>query len=136
MNPVYRSLPSRITPMAAALLLAFLPLSGCNRATNVSVEEHIQRAKDMNAEGNLKGVVIELKNAIQQSPDNPQARLMLGEAYLQFKLGDNAAKEFDKARGLGVNEASIKPLMGEALILTKAYQRVLDELQVSNDANP
>ncbi|MEQ1591236.1 MAG: XrtA/PEP-CTERM system TPR-repeat protein PrsT [Thiobacillaceae bacterium] len=136
MNPVTRTLPSRIAPLAAALMLAFSPLSGCDRAANVSVEEHIQRAKDMNAEGNLKGVVIELKNAIQQSPDNPQARLMLGEAYLEFKLGDNAAKEFDRARNLGVNETSIKPLMGEALILTKAYQRVLDELQVSNDSNP
>lgn len=136
MNPASRSLPSCVAPLAAALLLAFSPLSGCSRAAHVSVEEHIQRAKDMNAEGNLKGVVIELKNAIQQAPDNPQARLMLGEAYLQFKLGDNAAKEFARARDLGVNETSIKPLMGEALILTKAYQRVLDELQVSNDANP
>jgi len=136
MNPVSPSPPSRLIPLAAAVLLALAPLSGCDRAANVSVEEHIQRAKDMNAEGNLKEEVIELKNAIQQSPDNPQARLMLGEAYLQFKLGDNAVKEFERARSLGVSESSIKPLLGEALILTKEYQRVLDELQVTKDASP
>lgn len=136
MNLVSTSLPSRLAPLAAALLFALTPMSGCGRAANVSAEEHIQRAKDMNAEGNLKGMVIELKNAIQKSPDNPQARLMLGETYLDFKLGDNAAKEFERARSLGVSKDVINPLRGEALILTKDYQRVLNELQVTNDANP
>lgn len=136
MDPVFPFRPHRSFSLAAAMLLAFSSSPGCDRSVDFTVEEHIQRAKDMNAEGKLKGVVIELKNAIQKSPDNPQARLMLGEAYLKFKLSDHAVKELERARTLGVSEATIKPLLGEAWIISKEYQRVLDELQITYDANP
>lgn len=128
--------PLRTALITSAVLLALASLQGCNGESNLSAEEHIERAKDMEANGNLRGMVIQLKNAIQKSPDNPQARLMLGEAYLEFKQADNAIKELSQARKLGVGEATIKPLMGEALIQSKEYQRVLDEIQTSDNDSP
>lgn len=111
-------------------------LAGCNKSSSFTAEEHIERAKDMDASGNLKGMVIELKNAIQKSPQNPQARLMLGEAYLRFNLGEDAEKELKQAINLGVSEARVRPQLGEALILSREYQRALDNIQVSADDNP
>lgn len=129
----------RIAPLALSLALAFssaATLSGCDQSANLSVEEHIERAKDMGAEGNMRGRVIQLKNAIQKAPDNPQARLLLGETYLEFKQADSAIKELSEAKRLGVGDALIQPLMAEALILNKDYQRVLDEIQTSADDTP
>lgn len=128
--------PLRAALIASAVWVALASLQGCDNESNLSVEEHIERAKDMGANGNLRGMVIQLKNAIQKSPDNPQARLVLGEAYLEFKQADNAIKELEQARKLGVGEARIKPLMGEALIQNKEYQRVLDEIQTSDSDTP
>lgn len=132
---------ARFTPLRAALitsavLTVLASLHGCGNESNLSAEEHIERAKDMGASGNLKGMVIQLKNAIQKSPDNPQARLMLGEAYLEFKQTDSAIKELTQARKLGVGEARINPLLGEAFIQNREYQRVLDEIQTSDGASP
>lgn len=128
--------PLRTALIAGAVLTALASLQGCGSESGLSAEEHIERAKDMGAEGNLRGMVIQLKNAIQKSPDNPQARLMLGEAYLEFKQPDNAIKELEQARKLGVGEARIKPLIGEALIQNKEFQRVLDEIQTSDADTP
>ena len=61
-----------------SILIGLLPISGCSNSTRLTAEEHIARAKDMDAAGNLKGMVIELKNAVQKAPQNPQARLLLG----------------------------------------------------------
>lgn len=128
--------PLRAALITSAVLLALASLQGCGKESNLSAEEHIERAKDMGAEGNLRGMVIQLKNAIQKSPDNPQARLLLGEAYLEFKQADNAIKELSQARKLGVGDRLIKPLMGEALIQNREYQRVLDEIQTSDNDTP
>lgn len=129
----------RIAPLALSLALVFASaatLPGCDQSANLSVEEHIERAKDMGAKGNMRGRVIQLKNAIQKAPDNPQARLLLGETYLEFKQADSAIKELTQAQRLGVGDAVIQPLMAEALILNKDYQRVLDEIQTSADDTP
>ncbi len=126
----------RLVSLSFLIGISFSLLSGCNKSANLTVEEHIERAKDMDASGNLKGMVIELKNAVQKSPQNPQARLMLGEAYLRFNLGEDAEKELKQAINLGVSEARVRPQLGEALILSKEYQRVLDDLQVSAEDSP
>jgi putative PEP-CTERM system TPR-repeat lipoprotein len=130
------STPLRAALIVSAVLSTFAPLQGCSKESNLSAEEHIELAKDMEANGNLKGMVIQLKNAIQKSPDNPQARLMLGEAYLEFKQADSAIKELTQARKLGVGEARITPLIGEALLQNREYQRVLDEIQTSDSSSP
>lgn len=119
-------------PIALAIALIFASSSallGCDRTSSLSVQEHIQRAKDFEDQGKLKGSIIELKNAIQKNPDNPQARLLLGQIYLKTGMGAGAEKEFRQAEKLGVNPETIKPLLGEALLLTGDYKRVLDEIE-------
>lgn len=119
-------------PVALAIALAFATsatLSGCDRISSLTEQEHIQRAKDLEDKGNLKGSIVELKNAIQKNPDSPQARLLLGQIYLKTGMGAEAEKELGRAEKLGVNRESIKPPLAEALLLMGEYQRVLDEIQ-------
>lgn len=120
-------------PVALAIALAFTtsaPLFGCDRISNLTEQEHIQRAKDFEDKGNLKGSIVELKNAIQKNPDSPQARLLLGQVYLKSGMGAEAEKELSQAAKLGVNLESTKLQLGEALLLMGEYQRVLDEIQL------
>lgn len=113
----------------AMILTTAAILSGCNRTTNFTEQEHIQRAKDFEDKGNLKGSIIELKNAIQKNPDSPEARLLLGQIYLKTGLGAEAEKELTHAEKLGVNHETIQIQLGEALLLMGEYNRVLDEIQ-------
>ena len=90
-------------PIALAIALAFVTsaaLSGCDRITGLTEQQHIQRAKDFEDKGNLKGSIVELKNAIQKNPDSPQARLLLGQIYLKAGMGAEAEKELAPIAGL------------------------------------
>ena len=119
-------------PIVLTLALAFaasVQLSGCDRLSNLTEQEYIQRAKDFEDNGNLRGSIVELKNAIQKNPDSPQARLLLGQVYLKVGMGAEAEKELSQAVKLGVSHESVKPQLGEALLLMGEYKRVLDEIQ-------
>lgn len=124
-------------PLAIALAFATsAALSGCDSTSNLTEQEYIQRAKDFEDKGNLKGSIIELKNAIQKNPNSPQARLLLGQAYVDAGQGADAEKELKRAGELGVGKESIKVSMGEALLLQQAYQKILQEIAPGDDTSP
>lgn len=129
----------RLRPLASALLIAALSstiLPGCDKLSHSTPEELIERAKDFQAKGDLKSSIIELKSALQKDPNNPQARLMLGENYIRRGMGSEAEIELKKAKQLGVNDESIKVLLGEALLLQGEYKRTLDEIQARPQTTP
>ena len=119
-------------PVPFLTLLLVLSLSGaiggCDATASLTEQEHIERAKDYEDQGNLRGSIVELKNAIQKNPDSPQARLLLGQVYLKAGFGADAEKEFTRAEKLGVSRETLKPQLGDALLLMGEYQRVLDEI--------
>lgn len=120
-------------PVTLAIALALTTsatLPGCNRAFNLTEQEHIQRAKDLEDNGKFKEGVIELKNAIQKNPNSAQARLLLGEAYLNLGEPEDAEKELNKARELGITAEVVVPKIGQALVLQFEFQRVLDEIEI------
>jgi len=126
-------------PVALAIALAFASsaaLSGCDHSANLTEEEHIQRAKDFEAKGDLKTSIIELKNVIQKNPDNPQARFLLGQVYLKTGQGAEAEKELRRAKTLGMGADSLMPLIGEALILQNEYKQLLDEVNLTGSESP
>ncbi len=126
-------------PLALALVLALAltpQLSGCDRTAGLSEQEHIQRAKDFEDKGNLKGSIIELKNAIQNNPDSPQARLLLGQVYVRAGLGADAEKELRQAEKLGIAKETIRIPLGEALLQQREYSRALQEMIPGADTSP
>ena len=71
-------------PITRAIALAFatfLTLSGCDHFSNITAEEYIQRAKDMQSKGDLEGSILELKNAIQKDSNNAQPYKQCSGSY-------------------------------------------------------
>jgi putative PEP-CTERM system TPR-repeat lipoprotein len=118
--------------------LSSLPLQlalACSLATSLAacsrtppVDELVADARRYRDQNNPKAAIIQLKNAVQQQPDNPAARLMLGQLYLDTGDMASAEKELRRARDLGVAPGTVLPALGRALLLQGQYQRVLDEL--------
>src|SRR3569832_1980205 len=117
----------RIAPLALSLALVFasaVPLSGCDRSAHLSVEEHIERAKDFQSKGDTRASFLELKNAVQTDPNNAQARWLLGNAYLVLRLGGEAETQLDKAVKLGINPKSARiPVARAQLYQNKNQQK-------------
>lgn len=90
--------------------------------------EHVQRAKDFQDEGDLVSAIIELKNAANKNPNNPEARLLLGRIYLSSQNSASAEKELEKAIQLGVNDPSVKLDFYESLLKQQKYEVVINEL--------
>jgi putative PEP-CTERM system TPR-repeat lipoprotein len=124
----------RLAPLALSVSLAFSTLSGCDSAASLTSEEHLQRARDRQEQGDVKGSVIELKNAVQKDPQNAQARWMLGQAYLRAKLPENAIKELEAAQRLGVGTSALQVDLAEALLLQRDFSAVLDRVQLDSQA--
>ncbi len=109
----------------SGVLLALL-LGGCDGLFNdVSDTEYVSRAQVFLDEGKLKSASIELKNALEKNPNNPQAHWLLGKLHVELGDALSAEKELIKARGLGVNDDSVLPLLLEALLLQENYSGVL-----------
>jgi thioredoxin-like negative regulator of GroEL len=86
-----------ITGAGHALSLA-LALLACDR----SPEQHLLQAQERLAKHEYPAAVVELKSALQQQPENGDARLLLGQAFVAIAAYPDAVTELLKARELGV----------------------------------
>ncbi len=57
-------------------------LGASNEVSGASSQDFVARAEAYRAKGNLRASIIELKNALQKDPRNPDARLSLGQVYI------------------------------------------------------
>lgn len=120
-----------MTPHPVALAIALTlatTLSACDSTARLTPEEHMQRAMNYETKGELASAVIELKNAVEKAPQNPQARLHLGQIYLEIGDGAAAEKEFTSARTHGVGATSVAVSMAKALQLQGKHPEVLATL--------
>ena len=104
-----------------------LPVSGCDRIGRSTPEEYIQKARDFENKGDLRASIIELKNALQKSPDNAEARLLLGKIYIEVQQGQDAEKELLRAQKLGVAREDILPLLVKAVLIQGDLDRMIAE---------
>ena len=117
-----------LTKVTTASVLS-LSLLACSGKTT---EEHMQAAQAFIDEGNNQAAIVELKNAVQQSPQLASARYELGRIYLELQDFESAEKELSKALELGASASQVIPL------LSKAYQRTganvaLSQIDLSTD---
>lgn len=110
----------------ALLALLLLGAAGCGEK---SPAELIESAKASISKQDHKAAIVELKSAIQKMPDDAEARLLLGRAYLE--TGDHAAadKEFTKARELGAPADQLSPLHARLLLETGDHARLIEEIK-------
>jgi putative PEP-CTERM system TPR-repeat lipoprotein len=119
---------TKLKLIAAVVSGAFLigGLSACGRTQ--STESLLTEAKQYQQKGDLKAALIQLKNAVEKSPENGEARLQL--AALELKMGDmaSAEKEARKARSLGIAADVALPLEGKAMAQQGRFKEMLETI--------
>ncbi|TFW21916.1 PEP-CTERM system TPR-repeat protein PrsT, partial [Massilia arenosa] len=125
------------TPLALALstaitaLLASATLGGCQRTQEPST--YLASARQFEQKGDHKAAIIQLKNALQQNPDLREARVQLGQVYLNQGDAISAEKELRRALDLHAPEATVRPLLGRAMLRQGKFQDVLDAFPETSD---
>lgn len=94
-------------------------------ATEKSVS-HVGNAQTAMEKRDWRTAVIELKNALKADPNNVEARLLLGEAYVKLRNGPAAEKEFRAALDRGAKKRDVMLRLGDALLLQRKFDEALD----------
>lgn len=77
-------------------------------------------------QGDLKGAVVQLKNALQQDTSLLPARMLLGTIYLELGQGAAAEHEIALASRLGADRTLTAEPMARALLLQGKYAELLE----------
>jgi len=113
-----------VLPVFISLFL----LIGCSQPSD---QDQVTNARQFLDKGDVKAALIELKNALQQNPENSQARVLLGQVYLEGSNFAAAEKELKRAIELGADANETHPYLARALL----QLRKLDEVMtLSGDA--
>ena len=89
-------------------------------------------AKDHIAGNRVREAALELKNALQENPENAEARYLLGQ--LNLYVGDmaGAEKEFRRAASAGWDEAQARIGLARALLYSNDFQKMIDEVKIKD----
>ncbi len=107
----------------AALAVAAASLVGCG---NQSAPSLVAAAKVKLEQADPKAAVIELKNALQQSPQMPEARFLLGKALLGEGKPADALLELEKARDLKYPDNEVLPVLAQTLLVLRQPKKLTD----------
>jgi len=112
--------------LVSAIVLLGTGLSACNR--DKSSATLLAEAKQYQQKGDRKAALIQLKNAVAQSPEDGEARIALGALHLE--LGDipSADKEIRKAASLGISAERTMPLLARTLQAQGKFKELLDQV--------
>lgn len=119
---------TNILPRLGVLVLVGV-LAGCGKTDTRTSEEVLQSAKQKETTGDYRSAIIEYRNALQKQPDNLEARLRLGQAYLKFKLGLEAEAELKIAEKGGADRDALLVPMGETMLLLGKYKELIDNIK-------
>jgi len=102
---------------ALSLLLAALPAIGG--------PNYYESALDRYSAGDFAAAAIELRNALQESPGNVPARVLLGQVLLEQDKPREAAAELEKGLDLGGDQNLILVPLGQVYMQLLEPQKVL-----------
>lgn len=114
--------------------LAFsLLVAGCGGG---SADSMLKSAKEYVAKNDNKAAVIQLKNAIQKTPDSAEARFLLGSVLL--KTGDVAGAEVElrKALDLKYSPDSVIPEIARTMLAQGQFKKLTDEFAKTELGTP
>ncbi|MBT5050042.1 MAG: PEP-CTERM system TPR-repeat protein PrsT [Rhodospirillaceae bacterium] len=114
------------------LALMIAPLFGTGTVANTANErsyEFAESAIELFNNGDYRGAIIQLKNALQQYPRNPTARMLLGRAYLRLGEGELAERELLLARRTGAHPNLILIPLGKTFLLQRKYKEIFDQIR-------
>ncbi len=98
--------------------------------------DYLKEAEAYVSKGEYNAAVIQLKNALLLEPVNPQARLLLGKAYLETGDGASAEKEISYARTSGMDRTEWLVPLGRAYLLQGKADDLLRDIDVDDSFSP
>jgi putative PEP-CTERM system TPR-repeat lipoprotein len=99
-----------------------------------SAAQYIEKALALQAEGKLNEAVAPLKAALQQEPDNTDARWLLSEIYLEQGQGIEAYDELVRLQELNREGRDVSYRLIRALLLKGQFDDALARLAFMNPA--
>lgn len=116
-----------------APLLLVAALAACGQRSEQDLLAAAQKRLEQKDAG---GAVIELKNLLQQNPDNATGRHLLGKALLD--AGDLAGAEIELRRAweLGAPRDELAPLLAQALLQSGQSRKVIGEFSDQSFSDP
>ena len=112
--------------IALPVLLVFGLMSGCGLA--MDNEDRLERAQDAYEDGDFQAAAIDVKNVLQDEPDNAEARVLLGRASLRANDPESAEKEFRRALDLNVPLQVVAIDLGQAMLRLGQFDEILAEI--------
>ena len=107
------------------LILAALVLASCSKDEPTGL---ISSAKTYLAKHEYDAGIIQLKSALQKTPDDAEARMLYGKALLDTGRPAAAETEIRKAIDLNYPSDETYPVLAQALINQGAYAKAVAEL--------
>lgn len=107
-----------------ATLIAGATLSACQKESNASL---LSTAAKHQRQGDYPSAIIMLKNALEQNPDDAQARYWMATVYLDTGDALSAEKEIRLALKLSHPAEAAFPVLARSLHAQGLFQKVLDE---------
>ncbi|HUZ73956.1 MAG TPA: XrtA/PEP-CTERM system TPR-repeat protein PrsT [Stellaceae bacterium] len=119
----------------AILLAAALGVAGVPRGAHAAdAQSYIAQAKALLAKGDVKGAVIELRNAVREKPDDPSVHVELAQLYLELKNLPAAEAEARLARQDHGDPNAVDPVLAEVLAAEGKVTQLFDIVRPGNRA--
>lgn len=120
---MHHRLPKPSRALIPSLLLVLLQACG---GGGQSEQQLLASAKTYLAANDLPAAIIQLKNALQKSPESGEARYLLGKALLDKGEPAAAGLELRKAAQAEYEPSLVTPLLAQAFLLTGDDKQVTD----------
>jgi putative PEP-CTERM system TPR-repeat lipoprotein len=110
-------------PKVIAILFVCISVSACGEKP----ENLLTSAKDYLAKNDTKAAVIQIKNALQSSPDLPEGRFLLGSALIEEGDFVGAETELRKALDLKFPKDRVIPQLVKSLLAQGKSKKIIDD---------
>lgn len=110
---------------ACAVLFILSGVTACG--LGMSAEDRIERAEQAIRDGDFNAASLDLKRALQDIPDNANARQLLGRAFLGLGDAASAESELNRALSLGVVASEINADLANSYWLQQKFDQLLAE---------
>ncbi|MBB3117073.1 XrtA/PEP-CTERM system TPR-repeat protein PrsT [Pseudoduganella violacea] len=111
--------------LMSGVLLLGAGMSACSKGE--SAEKLLADARQYQQKGDHKAALIQLKNALEKSPDLAEARFQLASLYNDLGEPLAAEKEIRRAIALKYPAEKTTPVLARTLLMQGEFQKVLDE---------
>ncbi|MCU0842051.1 MAG: PEP-CTERM system TPR-repeat protein PrsT [Thiobacillaceae bacterium] len=108
--------------LSTLAMLALLTLAGCGK----SPESRLEDAKAAYQAADYKTATIELKNVLEEAPENMEARLLIGRSLQAQEQWSESEKHLKKALELGASAEQILPWLAHTLNRQGKHQEVVE----------